>query len=384
MVGRIKIIFFIDSFRVGGMHRQVYLILNSLDTERFEPILVSQSQEGGFKELFLSLGCKIYTLKWVNRFSFISVLIRLIKILRIEKVDYIFITQLPNFIYYVIGSFFLSTNPKLIGSFRALNFWLGNKSKWHLFVETFFVKFFYKKCHLITANSKALVNHYNKIINVSISKPILCIYNGIDFCFNAIKFSRQLFYNACENDTLIIMAARFDLIKDFETFLNAAYLVSKKIDTVKFYLIGDGDLKGFIENKILDLDLSDKVFLIGEVSNPSDYIRNADISVLSTFGEGLSNTLLESMLLKVPCIATSVGGNVELLSEERGLLVPCKDSVALSLSIIRLISNKQLRETYINNSYSYVTNTFDVNRMVKSYESFILNDYILNNKKVGR
>ena len=98
MSSRIKVVFFIDSFRIGGMHRQVYLIVKNLNITKFEPIIISQSQYGGFKDEFLNLGFKTYNLGWKSRYSFFLILYRFIKILRSEKPENIFITQVPNFI----------------------------------------------------------------------------------------------------------------------------------------------------------------------------------------------------------------------------------------------------------------------------------------------
>ena len=69
-----------------------------------------------------------------------------------------------------------------------------------------------------------------------------------------------------------------------------------------------------------------------------------DISVLTSFSEGLSLTLLESMGYGIPIVATRVGGNPELVVEgETGYLVPVKDNRTLVDRIVTLLQDKELR-----------------------------------------
>jgi glycosyltransferase involved in cell wall biosynthesis len=368
MCKRIKIIFFIDSFRVGGMHKQVYLLINNLDLDRFEPIIVTQSQSGGQREQFLNLKCEKYDLGWKSRLSFFNILIKFIKVLRNEKPDIIFITQLPNFIYFQIARIFISLKITLIGSFRAMNFWLGHKGFIYLFFENIMVKYFYRCCDFVTANSSALINHYYSIVKIHKLKPISLIYNGIDFNNKDYKSTKSELFNILDSDIIIIMLARLDSMKDFDTLLKAAQIVCKQNTSIKFFLIGDGELKESIKNQIIELELSYNLFLTGEVIEPSEYLRFADISVLSTKGEGLSNTLLESMNIGIPCIATSIGGNIELLEDGRGILVDKKDELALSNAIIELANNDVLRTKLKSISKSYLEKNFSISNMVKKYQ----------------
>lgn len=366
---RIKIIFFIDSFRVGGMHKQVYLLIKNLDLDRFEPIIVTQSQFGGQRENFLKLKCKKYDLGWKSRLSFLIILIRFIRILRNEQPNKIFITQVPNFIYFQIARIFIPFKITLIGSFRAMNFWLGHKGRIFLFFETIMAKYFYKCCDFVTANSTALIHHYSAFIKKEKSKPITLVYNGIDFINKEFKSTKSELFKVLDSDIIVVMLARLDSMKDFDTLLKAAKIVCKQNSGIKFFLIGDGELKESIKKQIIDLELSDKLFLIGEVIEPSEYLRFADISVLSTKGEGLSNTLLESMNIGVPCIATSVGGNIELLEDERGVLVDIQDELALSNAILELAKNPSLRTKLKNISKSFLVKNFSISNMVNKYEN---------------
>ena len=372
MSSRIKVVFFIDSFRIGGMHRQVYLIVKNLNITKFEPIIISQSQYGGFKDEFLNLGFKTYNLGWKSRYSFFLILYRFIKILRSEKPENIFITQVPNFIYFLLAKLFLSFQIKLIGSFRALNFSLGYKNKTNLIIEKQIAKFFYNSCDFISANSIALVEYYNSFINVKSEKPIICIYNGIEMEHKDYITSKNDLFEINNDDFIVIMSARLDPTKDFDTFIKAAQIICSKNTKIKFFLLGDGILMDSIKIKINNLDLQYRIFLLGEVSNASEYLRFANVSVLSTFGEGMSNTLLESMFLKIPCIATKVGGNIELLNNNRGILVNEKDELSLADAILTLFNDQKMSNEIAENAKLFLDKNFAIEQMVNEYQNFFL------------
>jgi glycosyltransferase involved in cell wall biosynthesis len=75
------------------------------------------------------------------------------------------------------------------------------------------------------------------------------------------------------------------------------------------------------------------------------WITAADISILPSYTEGISNFLMESLSCEVPAIASDVGGNPELIRNlETGLLVPARDSQALSEAISWMSGNESERK----------------------------------------
>jgi glycosyltransferase involved in cell wall biosynthesis len=248
-----------------------------------------------------------------------------------------------------------------------MNFWLGHKSKFYSIIERFLVRYFYETSDYLTANSKALVEFYsNQILNYS--KNIRLIYNGIDFNFDIEQIMKEKDDLLNENNPIVVSVARFDSMKDFDTLLRAASIVISKRNDVKFLLVGDGELKTSILEQIESLNLKNNVFVIGEVANVYGYVNLANVFVLSTTGEGLSNAVLEAMLMAKPVIATSVGGNTELLENMRGVLVSPRNPIELASRIINIINDKGKGEEIGKNAQKYVIDNFSIDRMVNSYE----------------
>jgi len=86
-------------------------------------------------------------------------------------------------------------------------------------------------------------------------------------------------------------------------------------------------------------------------------------------GEGLSNSLLESMAAAVPVVATTVGGNPEVVVDgETGLLVPPRNAAALAEAICRVLRTPGLRNTLGQAGRRRVLEHFSNERMIRNVE----------------
>ena len=111
-------------------------------------------------------------------------------------------------------------------------------------------------------------------------------------------------------------------------------------------IAGDGPDRGTLEQHAHRLRLGDRARFLGSV--PRERVlrlfRAADASLLSSAWENLPHTVLESLALGSPVIATAVGGVPELVRDgENGLLVPPGDSAALATAIRRFFADEDLR-----------------------------------------
>jgi glycosyltransferase involved in cell wall biosynthesis len=85
----------------------------------------------------------------------------------------------------------------------------------------------------------------------------------------------------------------------------------------------------------------------GAVADVAPYLRAADLFVLPSATEGLSNALLEALAAGLPAVATSVGGTPDILANgESGLLVPAGDPPALLRALLALLGDGALRERF--------------------------------------
>jgi glycosyltransferase involved in cell wall biosynthesis len=372
---RIKVFFFIDSFRIGGMHRQILYLVRHLNKEVFEPIVCTTSPDGGLRGEFEKVGCKLFDLKWKRKLDPLT-FVRLVKLLNKEKPDIVFITEAQNLFYYRIARIFCKQKAIQIGSFRAMTFWNGHLNKHYQLIDNFFSRWLYASSVSVVVNSLALSDHYSKILKINPKKPIKIIYNGSDFNFPITRTTDEIRQELkiTSNEIVIIMVARLDPWKDFSTLLETAEIVIKSDSRAKFLLAGDGELRKIIEQKIFQKGLIESVLIVGEKKDIYNYINAADISVLSTNGEGFSNSILESMALCKPVIATNVGGNSEVIgvTNETGILVPTKSPELFADAILHLMKNEIIRNNIGNASKIRINQLCGIEKLISSYEKLFL------------
>ena len=98
-------------------------------------------------------------------------------------------------------------------------------------------------------------------------------------------------------------------------------------------------------------------------------LAEAALSALPSLSEGLSNVLLESMATGIPVVATSVGGNPEVIEDGvTGLLVPPRDAAALARGICLLLENRTLAERLGQAGKERVSRDFSLGRMLAASE----------------
>jgi glycosyltransferase involved in cell wall biosynthesis len=123
------------------------------------------------------------------------------------------------------------------------------------------------------------------------------------------------------------------------------------------------------------------VEFLGEVEDPSDLLRDADVFVLASSAEGMSNALLEAMAAGCACIATFVGGNIDLLGPEQaaeppagtylrgsaGLLVPAGDVAALAAALRDLSADPALCRALGEAAYQRCRQTYAIGDVARTY-----------------
>jgi L-malate glycosyltransferase len=126
---------------------------------------------------------------------------------------------------------------------------------------------------------------------------------------------------------------------------------------------------------------SGAVEFLGEVEDPSGLLREADVFVLASSAEGMSNALLEAMAAGCACIATFVGGNVDLLGPEQvappppgaylrgcaGLIVPAGDVAALGAALRDLSSDPALRRALGEAAYRRCRDGHSIEAVARAY-----------------
>ncbi len=112
--------------------------------------------------------------------------------------------------------------------------------------------------------------------------------------------------------------------KNHSGFLRIAAQIHPRMPGAEFVLVGDGSLRRDLENEASSLGLGASAVFLGDRQDMPAVLASLDVAVLTSDSESLSNVILEAMAAGLPVVAYSVGGNSELLSHQRGALIPAE------------------------------------------------------------
>ena len=170
-----------------------------------------------------------------------------------------------------------------------------------------------------------------------------------------------------KDEYIITFIGRFEELKDPLTFVNSVPYVIKKKKNVKFIMIGDGHLKNDIEKEIKKLGVSKYLILLGPTHEVNKYLSISDIFVACSAIENcFSTTILEAMLLKVPCIITKAGMTEKFfVHKQDAYLVEKKNPRLLAKAIVDLLNNKNLRMKLSQNGLKFLDKYEFRNKIIK-------------------
>lgn len=142
----------------------------------------------------------------------------------------------------------------------------------------------------------------------------------------------------------IVSVGRLAKQKNHQMLIDAFAEIVKKYPEYQLWIYGEGTLRSELEAYIQELQLQDKVFLPGNIPDIHQQISDAEMFVLPSNYEGLSNALLEAMMMGIPCISTTCAGSDEYINNGyNGLLVPIGDSRKMEVAIECLIEDDVFR-----------------------------------------
>lgn len=193
-------------------------------------------------------------------------------------------------------------------------------------------------------------------------RKVTTIRNGVDVA----RFA----YTGPSPEGPLVTVARLSPEKDIETLLRAAAIATRVRPSLRVEIAGDGPCGPRLRRLTGELGLTDRVHFLGAVRDVAAVLGRASLFVLPSRSEGISLTLLEAMARGLPCVATRVGGNPEVvLDGETGLLVPAGSPDALATTLLRLCHQPEEGRRMGAAGRRRVERHFDVRAMVAGYEA---------------
>jgi N-acetylgalactosamine-N,N'-diacetylbacillosaminyl-diphospho-undecaprenol 4-alpha-N-acetylgalactosaminyltransferase len=240
-------------------------------------------------------------------------------------------------------------------------------------INRFLIKTLYKRADVVFANSKGNSLDLSNNFKIDDVKVIYNIFN----ISRIVNLSKR--YTILENSDRFnfITIGRLDEGKNHQLLIRAV----KDVDA-NLYIIGDGVLKDELKDLIKELELEDRVFMLGKQKNPYKYISKADAFVFGSKREGFPNVLIEALACKLPVISTDCpSGPREILSPESDINIKLKDDIEKAeygvltpldradkmTEAMELIKNdKELRDSYIEKSLKRAMD-FDKEKIIDDF-----------------
>lgn len=348
------LVIFIPSIESGGVEKNLFYIIKFFKT-KFENIFLITADKLG--KNFFGNNVKLITPKS----KFYNNKPRVLKSLICSLLLFNNFKNKNVLIFSFQSNFFSTLISKIINSKLIIRLNTSPEKYSLSFHKKFIFKMLYGFADEIIVNSYEFKKNIKKYFNLR----SYVILNPIKI--NHIKKKINFFKNF--NGLKIITIGRLTNQKDHITLLKALNLLRKthKIN-FKLYLIGRGYNRAMLLDYIFKNDLQKNIKLAGYKKNASDYIKSADLFILSSRYEGLPNTLIEAQAAGLPIISSNCpsGPKEILMNGKLGDLFNSGDHKSLCKKICNYYKNKKVlnKKSMLAKKYLY---RFDYQKNLEKY-----------------
>ena len=331
---------------IGGAERIVYQLSSDLKDE-FDSVHVAST--GGLWESELSAkGIQHHKILDIDSKNPLTVLKLLTSIRQIIKKNEITIVHT----HHRMAAFYIRllklVHPKLIHVYTAHNVF---KDKLPLY-----------RFALKNAKSVAVGEAVNKNLKEDVViTDSRVIYNGVVLKETDDQVDEIISYSGIKLGCI----ARLSEQKGLTYLLDAMSLLTVK--DIRLFIVGDGELRNELENKVKELDLQDSVTFLGYRKDIVECINSFDFCVLPSVFEGFGLVAIEAFMNSKTLVATDIPGLNEVVTNKNGILVPAKDPAALASAIDKLAMDETLRQELASQAKKDYENKFSYPLFLENY-----------------
>lgn len=213
-------------------------------------------------------------------------------------------------------------------------------------------------------------------------RRVKTVYNGIDLPPAASGYDKRELRRALglpDAKHLVTSVGHIRAIKGFDVLLQAAARVVQQVPGAVFAIAGhdhEPDHTRNLKAQVAAQGLQDTFLFLGGWERVHPLLHASDVFCLLSRSEGLSNALLEAMGCGLPCVATSVGGNQEVVIDgETGFLVRNEDADSAADATVELLNDAQKALAFGRRGREIVEQKFTTEAMMRtviaSYEQLL-------------
>lgn len=347
-----------DEMEVGGSQRQIVHLLSGLDRARWQPELLYFRESSFLAQELSERGIPVHRLNKRGRIDLVF-LWRLATLLRRGHYDLVHAFSLTAEIWVIAVRPLLLQSQRLVASIRGL---YQNQTSLFWFLK-----------RVVVQCADATISNSLEGVRVASARTGLALQR-FDVVSNGVpvptelapskKSTSRTTLGAPPCRMLALFVGRMVPEKNVSCLLRALAMVPVH-DRPWLALAGDGPLRAALEKQAMQLGISGDVKFLGERDDATTLMQVADVLVLPSSQEGLSNVLLEAMVVGCPVVASAVGGTPELVLEGwSGLLFSDDDADALAACLLRLSADTSTRRLLGVQAREHVRAEYSVEKMV--------------------
>jgi len=370
---RLNICHIITGLPVGGAQTMLSELLSRMDRDRFSQSVISLIDEGVVGRRLMQDGFTVRALNMVPNRPNPLLLIRLARWIAASNADIV-----QTWLYHgdVVGgaAAFATGRRRIVWNIRHSELDAATSKKATIWTARIAARLSRTVPRAILCNSvKAADLHIERGYD---ARKVQIIPNGVDTTRyrpdpEAYRSVRSELGRA-DSCRLIGLVGRYHPLKGHATFLAAARRLVSRSPTVEFLAVGEGVSPANAElmAQITDLGLTGKVHLLGLRSDIPRLTAALDITTSASYGEALSNVIIEAMACGIPCVVTDVGDSATVVGDT-GWVVPPRDAQALAAAWLEALSLPQSRwDTHKVAARRRACARYDISRITQEYEDF--------------
>jgi glycosyltransferase involved in cell wall biosynthesis len=355
----VRVCFMIDELTNAGTETQLVALIRRLDRRRVQPHLCLLRGEDKRSRALEPDDCPILRLKVgsLARPASIVKAWRLARFLREWRIDVLQV-YFPDSTYLGVPAAWLARVPRIVRTRNNLGYWMTPRHRR-------FGRLCNRFTHIVVANCAASRDAVIRDEGLDLDRVVV-LENGVDLDRFPLTNNKK-----GRGPRRVGVVANLRPIKGLDTFVRARSLITAPHEDVTFHVAGDGPLRADLNRLASECVLKDQFKLEGPITDVPTFLADVDVAVLPSRSEGMSNALLEYMAAGKAIVASAVGGNVQLIEDEKhGLLVPPDDPVRLAASISRLLDDTDLAQRLGRAARHRVEESYSRDAMVRRFEDF--------------
>ncbi len=197
------------------------------------------------------------------------------------------------------------------------------------------------------------------------------IHNAVKTFDEKIDPIEELQFEHAKGKILIGNIGRLSEQKGMEYFLEAAVITARTHPEAYFVIVGDGELREKLKEKVKILDIQDKVLFLGYRGDIQNVMSQLDFVVLSSLWEGLPLTPIEAFSVGKTVIGTDVDGTPEIIRNNvDGYLIKPKNPKQLAEKMNVLIEHPEIKNLMENQAKKRYNDEFSFDKLKQRYLDF--------------